>query len=118
MKHKERVQWHHYYSTLFSQKPYTDHILPVIENLYLNQKNNQKERDWDRYHYTFVFNKEHLEDPTVLDLEIDIRFVKKIMRNTISVKLNQIGIHTRQFYSSDYKKVFIVLKSQENVLKL
>ena len=41
-----------------------------------------------------------------------------LLRNIISLKLNQIGIHTRQFYSSDYKRVFLVLKCQENILKL
>lgn len=89
--------------------------MPLVENLFLEQNFGG---EWNRYFFTFVFRKEFFEHTSILDLEIDLRFVKKLLRNVISLKMNQIGIHTRQFYSSDYKKVFVVLKCQENALKL
>lgn len=58
--------------------------MPIVENLFLQQD----KKKWNRYHFTIVFNREFFKDPNILNLEIDIRFVRQLIRNTISLKLN------------------------------
>lgn len=41
-----------------------------------------------------------------------------LLRKIMQVKINQIGVYTRQFYSEDLTKIFVVLKCQDNVLKM
>lgn len=86
IKQNDIIVWQHYFNTLFKQKPFSSHLMPLVENLFLDT--NFGGDSWNRYYFTFIFNKEFFEDPKILDLEIDKRFVRKLLRNVISLKMN------------------------------
>ena len=105
-----------YFSTLFDQKPHANHIIPLIENFYLNEC---KELAAGRkYFFSFLFDPIVFNKPEILSLKIDKRFAQELIREAMQLRLNKIGIHTRQFYSSDIKRIFMVLKCQDGVLRV
>jgi hypothetical protein len=48
----EEIQTH-YFSTNFDQKPLTNYLFPIMENLFLNDKDSISKRR--RYHFSFLF---------------------------------------------------------------
>lgn len=55
-----------YFSTLFDQKPHTEHILPLIENLYLNEC--KELAAGKKYFFSFLFDPAAFKKPEILDL--------------------------------------------------
>ena len=105
-----------YFSVTFDQKPYTYRMFPIMENLFHSQENeiaNEK-----RYHFTFLYDFDKNMFEIVKDYKVDIRFFRYLMKDIIQTKLNQIGMHTREFYSEDLTKIFMVIKCQHNVLQI
>lgn len=111
----EKIQ-NHYFSTKFSQKPFTNYFFPLMENMFSNVENPLTV--FNRYNFSFLYDIDPHFMQEVKDMKVDRRFFQNIMREVMSIKINQIGMHTRQFYSEDLKKIFLVIKCQDNVLKI
>ena len=105
-----------YFSTLFDQKPHQEYVIPLIENLYLNH--NKELAAGKKYFFSFLFDPIAFNKPDILDMKIDKRFASDLLREVMQTRLNRIGIHTRQFYSSDLKRIFMVLKCQDGLLRI
>lgn len=48
---------------------------------------------------------------------IDIRIFFNLLRKMVIIKLNSDKIWTRQFYSQDLKKIFVVMKPLDSVIE-
>ena len=105
-----------YFSTLFSQKPFVDEIIPVVDQTYISSHLLTKNKR--RYFFSFLLDTEALSSPDVKSLNIDNRIACELLRRVIAARMNQIGINARQFYSQDLKKVFMVLKCQDGLLRI
>lgn len=105
-----------YFSTLFEQKPHADYILPIIENFYLNDHKNFA--GGKKYFFSFLYDPITFQHPDILKMKVDSRFSMDLIREVMQIRLNRIGIHTRQFYSSDMKRIFMILKAQDGVLRI
>lgn len=105
-----------YFSTLYDQKPHATHVIPLIENLYLNEC--KELAAGKKYFFSFLFDPIAFNKPEILNLKIDKRFAQDLIREAMQIRLNKIGIHTRSFYSSDIKRIFMVLKCQDAVLRI
>lgn len=128
----EKIEYH---TTDWDQKPHTYHVFPLITRLYMDNEffgelfdingyndqnffsDTEDSNNVTRYKFTFLYNIDRAFDKKTKDMIIDKRFVRDLIRRLIALKLNKIGIYTRQFYSEDMKRIFMVLKSQPNVLK-
>ena len=104
-----------YFSTDFSQKPFSNYVFPLFDYFFTNKENPLT--ILKRYHFSFLYeiNNQYLKN--VWDLVIDKRFLNKLLRNIMILKINTIGIHTRQFYSEDMRRIFLVMRCQDNVLR-
>ena len=132
---KERP--HQYHLIDYSQKPYTYHVYPLIDRMFMDRdyywdlfaeddnfnrfytepEEMEKLKSIKRYKFTFLFETTREFDKICKHLVIDKRFVSDLVRRMTAIKLNKIGIHTRQFYSEDMERIFMVLKCQGNVLR-
>jgi hypothetical protein len=105
-----------YFSTNFDQKPLTNYFFPIMDNIFLNEEDPLFKKE--RYHFSFLYKTGTYLNKQVENYLIDKRFFNMLMRQIMQIKINQIGVHTRQFFSEDLTKIFMVLKCQENVLKM
>lgn len=104
-----------YFSLPFRQKPITNYFFPILENLINGDERVSKQ---ERFQFTFLYNMNSEIMKTISEFRLDVRFFRLLMMNVMSFKMNQIGIHTRKFYSEDFKRVFMVAKCQDNVLRI
>lgn len=63
-----------------------------------------------KFFFTFLYNSSAFNKPEILKMKIDKRFAWDLIREVMQIRLNRIGIHTRQFFSSDLKRIFMILK--------
>lgn len=98
-----------YFSTPFSHKPFTEELLPLLEKTFLGDQ--KLLNDKKRHFFSFLLDTSAFDSPDIKSLTIDRRVAAEIIRSFLAIRFSHIGIHVRQFYSEDFKKIFMVLKS-------
>jgi hypothetical protein len=72
---------------------------------------------FERFQFSFLYD----PNPFLLDkirhLVIDKRIFGSLMKKVINMKMSKIGIFAREFFSEDYKQIFMVLKAQDSTLR-
>lgn len=72
---------------------------------------------FERHRFSFLYENNKLLQRRLKHLVIDKRILGFLLQNIIILKLNIVGIFTRNFYSEDLKQIFVVMKAQDNLLR-
>lgn len=76
----------------------------------------EKKIKMPRHLDSFLFEYHKFINKKTNEFEIDSRIFKYLLRKVIIIKMERIGLWTRQFYSEDLQHIFVVLKAQTQTL--
>ena len=77
----------------------------------------ENDEEIERFRFSFLYEPNKNLMGKLDKLTIDKRIFYYLLKKVITIKINKTGIFTREFYSEDMTKVFMVLKCQENTLR-